>query len=36
MYPTIPAEMISGAVQLAVYFVTVVGVFLSFILTSKA
>ncbi len=36
MYPAIPAEMISGAVQLAVYFVAVVGVFLSFMLTSRA
>jgi len=36
MHPVIPAEMISGAVQLAIYFVTAVGVFLSFMLTARA
>jgi len=36
MHPLIPAEMIDGAVQLAVYFVTVIGAFLSFVLTARA
>ena len=36
MPTVIPAEMIGGAVQLAVYFVAVVGAVLSFLLTARA
>ncbi len=36
MHPVIPAEMINGAVQLAIYFVAAVGVFLSYMLTARA
>jgi hypothetical protein len=36
MYPVIPPEMISGAVQLAVYFVATVGVLVGLMLTARA
>jgi len=36
MQQLIHAEMIDGAVQLAVYFVTAIGAFLSFVLTARA
>lgn len=36
MYPVIPAEMISGAVQLAVYVFTAIGALLSLMLTARA
>ena len=36
MYPVIAAEMISGVVQLVVYFVTFIGVLVSFMLTARA
>ena len=29
MYPTIPAELVSGAVQVAIWFVTLLGTLLS-------
>ena len=35
MYPVIPPEMVNGAVQLAVYFVTAMAVLLSLILTAR-
>ena len=36
MIPVIPAEMLSGAVELAVYFVTVLAVWLNFVMTARA
>ncbi len=36
MYPVIPAEMVNGAVQLAVYFVTALAALLSLLLTARA
>jgi hypothetical protein len=36
MYPVIPTELIGSAVQLAIYFVTVVGAFFGFMLTTRA
>ncbi len=36
MYPLIPEEMIYGAVQLAVYFVTAVGALIGLMLTARA
>lgn len=36
MHPVIPAEMINNAVQLAIYFVTAIGMFVSFMLTARA
>jgi hypothetical protein len=36
MYPAISPEIISGAVQMAVYFVTVVAAFLTLMLTARA
>ncbi len=36
MYPVIPAEMVSSAVQLAIYFVTVVTALVSFLMTARA
>lgn len=36
MYPVIPAEMISSAVQLAIYFVTVVAALANFLFTVRA
>ena len=35
MYPLIPGEMIHATVQLAVYFVTAVGVMIAFVLTAR-
>jgi len=35
MHPVIPAEMISGAAELAIYFVTAIGVFVSLMLTGR-
>jgi len=36
MYPVIPAEMISGAAQMAVFFITIVAAFWSYMLTARA
>ena len=36
MYPLVPAEMIDGAVEMAVYFVTAVGALLSFLMTGRS
>ena len=36
MHPVIPPEMISSAVQLAVYFVTAVAVLFSVMMTARA
>ena len=36
MYPAISPEMISGAVQLAVYFITAIGMLIGLMLTSRA
>ena len=36
MYPVIPAEMLTGAVELAVCVVTVLAVWLSFVMTARA
>lgn len=36
MYPVIPPEMISGAVQLAIYFVAGVGAVMGLVLTAQA
>jgi len=36
MYPVMPAEMVSEAMQLAIYFIAAVGAFLSFMLTARA
>ena len=36
MYPLVSPEMTSGVVQLAVYFVTVVGVLISLMMTARS
>ncbi len=36
MPPVIPAEMISGAIELAVFFLTAVGALLSLMWTARA
>jgi hypothetical protein len=36
MYPVIPAEMMSGAVQLVIYFFTALGAFLGLFLSGRA
>ena len=36
MYPIIPTELMQDAVQLAVYFVTVIGALLGLMLSSRA
>jgi len=36
MYPLVSPEMTSGAVQLAVYFITAVGVLISFMMTARS
>ena len=36
MPPVIPNEMLSGAAQLIVYFITAFGVFVSFMLTARS
>jgi len=36
MYPLVSPEMTSGAVQLAIYFVTALGVLISFMMTARA
>ncbi len=36
MYPLIPGEMLNGAVQLAIYFVTAVGVMIGLMLKARA
>ncbi len=36
MYPAIPPEMISGAVQLAIYFITAIGVLIGLMMTARA
>ena len=36
MYPLIPTELMGSAVQLAIYFVTVVGAVLGFLLCGRA
>lgn len=35
MYPAVPAEMISGAAQLALYFVAALGALLGFMLSGR-
>ena len=35
MQPVIPSDITSAAVQLVIYFVTAVGVFVSFVLTAR-
>ena len=36
MYPVIPTELMGSAVQLVIYFVTVVGAVLGFLLFGRA
>ena len=36
MHCGIPSEMVSGALQLAIYFIAAAGALLSFMLTSRA
>ncbi len=36
MYPVIPVEIMSNAVQLAVYFITAIAALLSLMLTARA
>jgi hypothetical protein len=36
MYPVIPVELMGSALQLAIYFVTIMGAFFGFILTTRA
>ena len=36
MYPLIPTELMGSALQLVIYFVTIVGAFFGFMLTTRA
>jgi len=36
MYPVIPTELMGSAVQLAIYFVTVMGTVLGFLMCGRA
>ena len=36
MYRAIPPEMIGGAVQLAIYFITAIGVVIGLMMTARA
>lgn len=35
MHPVIPGEMLSGAVQMVVYFITALGVLVSYMMTAR-